>query len=124
MEIRSEHVEWAVVHRLSKLLDEKHEEFNVTSAYSSFVTILCWVIQRVRARDNSSAQRLFEDFGKETAEDWGIHTRAEVPPLAEAAARGVGPFPEFSGEEGSANFLSISVTPSRMVTTGQSSPII
>lgn len=101
MEIRKEHVEWAVVRRLSKLLDKKHEEFNVTSTYSYFATILCWVTQRVRADDQSEAQRLFEELEKETVEDWGIHTRAEVPPLSEAAARGVGPFPEFAGRPAS-----------------------
>ncbi|MGO9171659.1 MAG: hypothetical protein ACLP7P_06805 [Rhodomicrobium sp.] len=96
MEIKKEHVEWAVVHRLSKLLGEKHEEYNVTSAYSSFATILCWVMQRIQP-----SGQLFKDFEKETAEDWGIHTGAKSPPHLQGAALGIGPFPEFAGRKAS-----------------------
>jgi hypothetical protein len=95
MEIRDEHIEWAVVHRLSMLLEETHGEFNVTATYSAFVPILCWVMQRIRANDGTAAHRLLEELQQETAEDWQIQTRDDVAPLSEAAWKRVGPFPAF-----------------------------
>lgn len=51
MEIRSEHAEWAAVHRLALLLEEGHPEYKLTHAFGLFVPILCWTVQRLRAPD-------------------------------------------------------------------------
>jgi len=101
MEITSNHVEWAVVWRLSKLLEEPNPQFNVTDTYASFIGILCWVMQRIRApgspQQDLAAKRIRDNLGKQTVEDWGVHTRNDIAPLSRATVCGVGPFPEFQG---------------------------
>lgn len=56
-EITHDHVEWAVVDRLRKLLEAPvHHDFNVTQSYSYFTGILVWVKQRIftEANDNNT----------------------------------------------------------------------
>lgn len=50
VEIRTEHVEWAVVDRLGQMLDEvpPPSEFNVTHSFALFSSILCWTLQHLR----------------------------------------------------------------------------
>jgi hypothetical protein len=48
-QITADHVEWAIVGRLRRMLEEPpHQNFNVTQAYALFTTILCWVMQHIR----------------------------------------------------------------------------
>jgi hypothetical protein len=48
-QITGDHVEWAVVGRLRRMLEEPpHQTFNVTQAYALFTAIVCWVVQRIR----------------------------------------------------------------------------
>jgi hypothetical protein len=67
-EITKDHVEWAVVDRLRRMLVEEppHPKFNVTQTYALFTTILCWMMERIRIRpheiatpDDRIAQKLF-----------------------------------------------------------------
>lgn len=100
MEINDRHVEWAVVDRLSKLLKEPDGRFSVTDTYASFVGVLCWVMQRIRAPGDKpadkAARNLWDELSTQTVEDWGIITRAGIPlevlPLSTATARDVEPF--------------------------------
>ena len=48
-EIRPEHIEWAVVDRLMKMLKVPgHDNFHVTETFAYFSSVLCWVLQHVR----------------------------------------------------------------------------
>lgn len=48
MEIREEHMEWAIVHRLRTMPDRSsQDEFDVTRAFALFSAICLWVRQRV-----------------------------------------------------------------------------
>lgn len=50
MEIKPEHIEWAVVDRLRMMLKRtSHDEFDVTHAFAVFSVICGWVRQRVGA---------------------------------------------------------------------------
>ncbi|MGH6769385.1 MAG: hypothetical protein ACRECO_10255, partial [Xanthobacteraceae bacterium] len=63
MQITDDHVEWAVVNRLQKMLEAlPHPEFNVTETYALFVSILCWTIQRVRTKGTSETDVLAKDL--------------------------------------------------------------
>lgn len=48
VEIRNEDYEWAAIDRMAKMLAQPHPVFKTTHTYSSFATILCWTVQRVR----------------------------------------------------------------------------
>ena len=54
MNITQEHMEWAVVDRLGKLLDRPDQKWNVTDTLSSFSLLLCWIIQRIRDENHKS----------------------------------------------------------------------
>jgi hypothetical protein len=59
MQITDDHVEWAIVNRLQKMLEEPpHSEFNVTHTYALFVPIICWTLQRIRANGRTGADAL------------------------------------------------------------------
>ena len=59
MQITDDHVEWAVVNRLQKMLEAPpHPEFNVTHTFSLFVSIVCWVVQRIRTSSLSETDQL------------------------------------------------------------------
>lgn len=54
-EITRTHVEWAVVDRLRSMLNESpHPEYSVTQSYGLCVSILAWVMQRIRTRENQA----------------------------------------------------------------------
>jgi hypothetical protein len=82
-DITVDHVEWAVVGRLRKMLEEPpHDTFNVTQTYALFTTILCWVVQRIRVRphevhsqDDRLAHKLHKTFSNvQIANDpWRVH---------------------------------------------------
>jgi hypothetical protein len=84
-QITDDHVEWAVVDRLRRMLDEpQHELFNVTQAYALFTTTLCWVTQRIRvraddvnSRDDKVAHELFEKFSDTSIADdpWRVNVK-------------------------------------------------
>jgi hypothetical protein len=48
MEIRDEHVEFAIVERFREMLQEPHAGYEVSSIYALFAAILCWSTQRLR----------------------------------------------------------------------------
>lgn len=98
MEIRDDHVEWAVVDRLRKMLkNPPSTEFNVTQTYALFVSILCWILQRIRSKECSDVDKLvanvLEKLQSHRIEDapWSIPTD-RVDTQVE-----IGPFPEFAG---------------------------
>ena len=50
--ISEQHVEWAVVSRLAKMLEgPQHRIYDVTHTFALFVPILCWTMQRMRQND-------------------------------------------------------------------------
>ena len=56
--ITGDQVEWAVVDRMRQMLEEaERTEFTVTQSYALFCTTLCWVMQRVRVRDDEARSR-------------------------------------------------------------------
>jgi hypothetical protein len=72
MEIKDEHVEFAIVQRFSEMLRETHPRYEVSSIYALFVAILCWSTQRLRTdvqKENSPEARavanVWADFAKE-----------------------------------------------------------
>ncbi len=78
--ITDAHVEWAVVGRLRAMIEEEpHGRFNVTQSFSLCASILCWVMQRVRARGRNKdvppdwASSLFAKWEKAslTEAPWG-----------------------------------------------------
>jgi hypothetical protein len=81
MQITNDHVEWAVVDRMRIMLEQPpHPTFNVTNTYALFATVLCWVMQRIRSRDNNSrddqtAREVFEKLSNAEVKDdpWRIH---------------------------------------------------
>jgi hypothetical protein len=82
-QITKDHVEWAVVGRLRRMLEEPpHEAFNVTHAYALFTATLCWVMQRIRIKPheiNSEGDKIAHNLfkileGVSVANDpWLIH---------------------------------------------------
>ncbi|MGE0257731.1 MAG: hypothetical protein AB7H71_07315 [Alphaproteobacteria bacterium] len=54
-EITEDHLEWAVVRRLAIMLETPDPQFNVTHAYGMLAPIVCWVMQRTRAKDGPAA---------------------------------------------------------------------
>lgn len=81
MEIREEHVEFAIVQRFREMLQEQHPRYEVSSAYALFTAILCWCTQRLRTdpkKENSpearAAARVWADFAREpiALAPWGI----------------------------------------------------
>ena len=75
MEIRDEHVDWAVISRLRDMLrDSTNAEFDITQAYAFFSTIILWTTQRMRTQSDDgpgdeAARRFHErmqkqDFGQ------------------------------------------------------------
>jgi hypothetical protein len=60
--ISDAHVEFAVVQRLNRLLQETAKtEFEVTCAYGLFTALLCWTLQRLRIDKNTTWKKLFEE---------------------------------------------------------------
>ncbi|CUH64703.1 hypothetical protein TL5118_00984 [Thalassovita autumnalis] len=47
-EIREQDFEWAAIDRMGKMLRTPHPNFQTTHTYSSFASILCWTVQRIR----------------------------------------------------------------------------
>ena len=82
-QITNDHVEWAVVGRLWRMLEEPpHPTFNVTQTYAMFTTILCWVVQRIRiptheidSMDDRIAHKLFDTLSKAAIKEdpWQVH---------------------------------------------------
>jgi len=82
VQIRTQHVEWAVVDRLSQMLKAPSpSEFNVTHTFALFSSILCWTLQHLRIGDEDIrsvgdrvAARLCGELENEdiSAEPWGI----------------------------------------------------
>src|ERR1700727_2469306 len=82
VEIRKEHVEWAVVDRLSQMLKgPPPSEFNVTHTFALFSSILCWTLQHLRIGEKDirsvgdrAAARLRGELQNEdiSAEPWAI----------------------------------------------------
>jgi hypothetical protein len=104
-EIRKEHIEWAVVDRLSQMLKAPpHSKFNVTHTFALFSSILCWTLQHIRIKkediksDGDKAAAAFcEELKNEPAagETWLI-------PLESVAAGATVPAPQ--GFEGHTAF--------------------
>ena len=103
MQITDDHVEWAVVSRLQKMLTAPpHLEFNVTHTYALFVPILCWTMQRIRKKpetevDNLAAGVLKKLQGQKVEDSpWNIATdRSEIIQMTKASVPSVGPFDAF-----------------------------
>jgi hypothetical protein len=108
--ITDEHMEWATVHRMREMLVNVHDDYKVTHTYALFTTILCWVMQRVRAGGqdhiNQRARALFQELQNEQISDapWSIWTDAGHHHHDARRFRPVGPFPEFQGFD-AARFL-------------------
>ena len=68
-EIRREHVEWAIVERLRRMLEApRHPDFNVTETFALFSSVLCWVLQHVRI-GKDARQTFGDDKASELAEE-------------------------------------------------------
>lgn len=72
MEIRDEHIEFAIVQRFREMLQEPHPRYEVSSVYALFTAILCWSTQRLRTdtkKENSpearAAASVWADFARE-----------------------------------------------------------
>jgi hypothetical protein len=71
MEIKDEHVEFAIVQRFSEMLREPHPPYEVSFIYALFVAILCWSTQRLRTEDKDrspearAAAKVWTDFERE-----------------------------------------------------------
>ena len=82
-EITPDHVEWAVVNRLQKMLEQPaHDSFNVTETYALFTATLCWVMQRIRipetnirSKADQIAHILYNKLSdaKISADPWSVH---------------------------------------------------
>jgi hypothetical protein len=92
MEIKDEHVEFAIVQRFSEMLRERHPRYEVSSIYALFVAILCWSTQRLRTdtkRDLSpearAAANVWADFAKESISraPWSIAIVNDMPSSGE-----------------------------------------
>jgi len=85
--IDTDHAEWAVVDRLCRMLTEpSHRTFNVTQSYSLCLSILAWVMQRVRTPNGNAntveavaAVGLVKALKNQKIEDfpWALETRSE-----------------------------------------------
>lgn len=53
-EISERHVEWATVSRMREMLPSVRRDFEVTQTYTLFTGILCWTIQRLRWRQDTT----------------------------------------------------------------------
>jgi hypothetical protein len=96
MEVRDEHVEFAIVQRFRDMLQEPHPRYEVSFAYALFTVILCWSTQRLRTdlkKDNSpearAAARVWTEFEKEpiSLAPWSIAV-AEKPVLGNVSRSG------------------------------------
>ena len=94
MQITEAEKEFATVQRLREMLASIPSDvpYRVTLSHALFTSILCWSVQRLRAKDD----RAREAWGRLEAEridiaPWSI----PVDPERRPQARGVGPFPEF-----------------------------
>jgi hypothetical protein len=89
MEIRDEHVEWAVISRLRDMLrDSAKAEFDITQAYAFFSAIILWTAQRMRTKGHGpgdeAARRFYErmqkeDFGPFQTRRQPHHSVADLP---------------------------------------------
>lgn len=85
-EITKDHVEWAVVYRLWLMLDEPpHKQYSVTQTYALFTAILCWVMQRIRTKQDKSetdrvAQKVLDRLSREkiNKEPWDVAVTARI----------------------------------------------
>ncbi len=81
MMITDEHVELATVERMRDMLENVHDDYEVTHAYALFTTILCWVMQRIRTDGKSQtdlrARSVLDTLEKEPISDqpWQICTK-------------------------------------------------
>lgn len=101
--ITDEHMEWATVDRMRRMLTDVRGDYKVTHTYALFTTILCWVMQRIRTNDagqiDRQAQSVLGTLEKEPISDkpWEICTRgADDQQLVQGFHRH-GPFPDFDG---------------------------
>ena len=53
-EISERHVEWATVSRMRDMLPSVRRDFEITQTFTLFTGILCWTIQRIRWRQDTS----------------------------------------------------------------------
>lgn len=53
-EISPEHIEWATVDRMRRMLRRPHPSFEVTGTFALFTGILCWTMQRIRTKEDDS----------------------------------------------------------------------
>lgn len=103
MMITDEHMEWATVDRMRQMLVNVHDDYKVTHTYALFTTILCWVMQRVRANGNEEldhrAQTVLAALEDEpvSAEPWGIFTTDADNGQSELEPPRLGPFTKFDG---------------------------
>jgi hypothetical protein len=87
-QITADHLEWAIVGRLRRMLEEPpHQLFNVTQTYALFTTIICWVTQHIRIPDkeiktlaDQSAHKLLQTLSQAAIanDPWHIHV-ASMP---------------------------------------------
>lgn len=77
-EISERHVEWATVSRMREMLPSVRRDYEVTQTFTLFTGILCWTIQRIRWRhDTSEIARSMSD----------LRSRMERIPFSEFAPR-------------------------------------
>lgn len=85
MKITDEKMEWATAHRMRDMLVNVHDDYKVTHSYALFTTILCWIMQRVRATGHADIDRraraLLHELQNEQISDppWSIWTDGERP---------------------------------------------
>lgn len=100
MNINPDHVEFAVVERLKLLLETSGQSsFNVTSTYGFFVPVVCWTVQRMRARPKDEAAQVLEKLNDETldSDPWLIPTSVSgISSFHEALPVRIGPFSDFA----------------------------
>jgi hypothetical protein len=91
VQVTDDHVEWAVVGRLGRMLKEPpHDTFSVTQTYALFTATLCWVMQRIRSRKNENeADRIAAGvFKRLTTERISEQPWAICPTLSRIASIG------------------------------------
>jgi hypothetical protein len=100
MMITDEHLEYATVERLRQMLVDVHDDYRVTHSYALFTTILCWVMQRIRANGNDPvdvrARSVHRILQRQRIEDepWSVVTAAFDDGHDGPA---YGPFVDFAG---------------------------
>lgn len=77
-EISERHVEWATVSRMREMLPSVRRDYEVTQTFTLFTGILCWTIQRIRWRQDTT------EIARAMSE---LRSRLERIPFAEFAPR-------------------------------------